>query len=81
MKSEKETLKKTIESLKKKLDKLEYDYEVKLQEFKFLEKERDLLYDKFHQTVYEIHQKTGLDNLLLEKKVTNIQEELEIKDL
>jgi len=36
---------------------------------------------KFNNTVYEIHQKTGLDNLILEKKVGNLKEDLEIKDL
>jgi len=61
--------------------KLEYEYEVKLQQFRYLEREKEILYSSFNQTVYEIHQKTGLENLILEKKVSNLKEDLEIKDL
>ena len=38
------------------------------------------MFDQFQQTVYEIHQKTGLRNLVLEKKLETIQEGLETKD-
>lgn len=78
---QKEALKKTIDDSEQLFRKLEYEYEVKLQQFKYLERERNALYDKFNQTVYEIHQKTGLQNLIYEKKVNNIQEDLEVKDL
>ena len=61
--------------------KLEYEYEVKLQQFRYLEREKEILYSSFNQTVYEIHQKTGIENLILEKKVSNLKEDLEIKDL
>ena len=39
-----------------------------------------MLYDHFYHLVYELHQKTGLRNLLLEKKLETIQESLETKD-
>ena len=35
--------------------KLEYEYEVKLQQFRYLEREKEILYSSFNQTVYEIH--------------------------
>jgi hypothetical protein len=78
---EKQRLKQTIHELELRFRKLEYEYEVKLQQYKYLQRERDLLFDKFHITVYEINQKTGLENLILEKKVQNLKEDLEIKDL
>jgi len=50
----------------------EWEYEVKLQQFAYLENERKLLWDEFHKLVYEMHQKTGLRNLILEKKLETI---------
>ncbi len=59
---------------------IEWQYEVRLQQFQYLEKEKQELFDQFHQNVYELHQKTGLRNLVLEKKLETIQEGLETKD-
>ena len=47
---------------------IEWQYEVRLQQFQYLERERQELFDEFHRLVYEIHQKTGIRNLILEKK-------------
>ena len=57
-----------ILDLEKSNKEIEYQYEVRLQQFQYLEKEKQDLYDEFHRLVYEIHQKTGLRNLILEKK-------------
>jgi len=51
---------------------IEWEYEVKLQQFEYLEKEKKQLYEEFHKVVYDVHQKTGLKNLLLEKKLETI---------
>lgn len=59
---------------------LQNQLEVRLQLYDYLEKERQELFDEFHETVYGIHQKTGLKNIILEKKHENIQEALEVKD-
>ena len=45
-----------------------------------MEREKKELFDNFHTTVYELHQKTGIRNLVLEKKLETIQESLETKD-
>jgi hypothetical protein len=45
-----------------------------------LEREKKDLFDEFHRLVYELHQKTGLRNLILEKKLETINESLETKD-
>lgn len=58
----------------------EWEYEVKLQQFKYLEAEKKQLFDEFHRLVYEFHQKTGLRNLILEKKLETIQESLDAKE-
>lgn len=47
---------------------IEWQYEVRLQQYEYLVKEKQALFDEFHRLVYEIHQKTGLRNLILEKK-------------
>jgi len=59
---------------------MEWEYEVKLQQMQYLEKEKQELYDEFHRLVYELHRKTGLRNLILEKKVETILEANETKD-
>ena len=56
------------------------EYEVKLQQYQYLEAEKKQLFEEFHKIVYELHQKTGLRNLVLEKKLETIQESLETKD-
>ncbi|TNV79359.1 hypothetical protein FGO68_gene12058 [Halteria grandinella] len=59
---------------------IEWQYEVRLQQFQYLEREKEELFHEFDQTVYELQQKTGLRNLVLEKKLETIQEGLETKD-
>ena len=59
---------------------IEWQYEVRLQQFEYLEKEKKELAEEFHRLVYEVHQKTGIRNLILEKKHETIQESLETKD-
>ena len=53
---------------------------MKLQQFQYLKQERQRLFEQFHKIVYEVHQKTGLRNLILEKKIETIHESLETKD-
>ena len=60
---------------------MEYQYEVKMQSYKYKQKERDRLFEIFNNAVYSIHQREGLNNLILEKKISAVSEELEIKNL
>ena len=53
---------------------------MRLQQFEYLEHEKKELFDKFHAIVYDVHRKTGLRNLIMEKKLETIQESLETKD-
>ena len=69
-----------IASTSNQYSKEEWEYEVKLQQFQYLETEKKQLFEEFHKIIYEIHQKTGLRNLVLEKKLETIQESLETKD-
>ena len=64
----------------KKTREMEWQYEVRLQQFQYLKQEKQRLFDEFHRLVYEIHQKTGIRNLILEKKYETIQDSLETKD-
>jgi len=79
--AEKEILKAKIQEREQRFRKLEYEYEVKLQHFKYLEREKNGLFDQFVDSVYKIQQKTGLQNLILEKKISSINEVIEGKDL
>ncbi len=38
------------------------------------------MFNQFHRLIYEIQQKSGLRNLILEKKLEVIQDSLETKD-
>lgn len=42
--------------------------------------ERDELYAKFEQSIYDVQQKTGLKGLILERKLEALSEELEKKE-
>jgi len=53
---------------------------VRLQQYQYIEQEKKQLFEKFHAVVYDVHRKTGLRNLILEKKLETIQESLETKD-
>ncbi len=59
---------------------LNWEFEVLQQRFGIVSKERDELYEKFEATVFDVQQKSGLKNLLLEKKVEQMHAEMEKKD-
>ena len=60
---------------------LEWEYEVFTQKFTQVEKERDELYDRFENSIYSMQQKSGLRNMLLEKRLESLHGELEKKDV
>jgi len=64
----------------KELKTLAWEHEVLQQRYAQVEGERDELYEKFESTIYDVQQKSGLRNLLLEKKMTAVEESLEKKD-
>lgn len=45
-----------------------------------LTEERDLLKTKFEEAILEVQQKTGLKNVLLERKITTLQKEAEKRE-
>ncbi|CAM9572702.1 unnamed protein product [Chrysoparadoxa australica] len=66
--------------VEEKLRALKWEHEVLEQRFSFVKKERDDLYDEFKKAVFEVQQKSGFKNLLLEKKLDALQEEGEKRD-
>jgi len=72
---------KKILELEEEIRKWTWEYEVLLQQSEFIKKERDEVYSKFQDAILEVQQKTGLKNLILEKKLETIQETLEAKDV
>ena len=56
------------------------DHEVITQRFAQVQKERDELYEKFESSIYDVQQKSGFKNLLLERKLTALSEALEQKE-
>ncbi|CAF4923777.1 unnamed protein product [Rotaria sp. Silwood1] len=57
-----------------------WEYEVLLQKFEIIQKERDDLYNKFIKAINEVQQKSSLKNLLLEKKLNTLADSLEKKE-
>ncbi|CAF4365400.1 unnamed protein product, partial [Adineta steineri] len=58
----------------------QWEYEVLLQRFEIIQKERDDLYNKFIKAINEVQQKSSLKNLLLEKKLSTLADSLEKKE-
>eukprot|EP00026_Physarum_polycephalum_P007614 Phypoly_transcript_07678.p1 GENE.Phypoly_transcript_07678~~Phypoly_transcript_07678.p1 ORF type:complete len:511 (+),score=118.03 Phypoly_transcript_07678:41-1573(+) len=69
-----------IKVLEAELKSLKWEHEVLEQKFEQVQKERDDLYNKFVSSIYEVQQKSGLKNMLLEKKLETLSEALESKD-
>merc|ERR1711865_857501 len=59
---------------------LTWEHEVLEQRFHHVEKERNELYEKFEVTIYDVQQKSGFKNILLERKLQTINESLEKKE-
>jgi len=59
---------------------LSWEHEVLEQRFHHVEKERNELFEKFESTIYDVQQKSGFKNILLERKLQAINESLEKKE-
>merc|ERR1719502_1451317 len=59
---------------------LTWEHEVLEQRFHHVERERDELYEKFESTIYDVQQRSGFKNILLERKLHAINESLEKKE-
>ena len=59
---------------------MKWEYEVTLQRFGRLRLERDDLFTKFQDAMYEAQQKASFKGLILEKKLVVAQAELEKKE-
>nr|XP_033798757.1 dynein regulatory complex subunit 4 isoform X2 [Geotrypetes seraphini] len=64
----------------KELKDLKWELEVLEQRFCKVQAERDELYAKFTKAIYEVQQKSGFKNLLLERKLTTLADTLEKKE-
>merc|ERR1711988_1035344 len=60
------------------LNRMEFQHEVLQQQLTTVSAERDELYGKFQHAIYDVQRKSGLKNLILEKKIDSIEEVLEI---
>ncbi len=69
-----------IKTLSLNADRARWEYEVLEQRFAQLEAERDDLYDRFVRTIHDVQQKSGFRNLLLERKLGAVGEQLEKKE-
>lgn len=80
MKEELYKYKDQILDLDKRYREIEWEYEVKYQQYQYLIKEKNDLFEQFHKQIYELHQRTGLKNLILTKQIETIQESIDIKE-
>ncbi|XP_030060491.1 dynein regulatory complex subunit 4 isoform X1 [Microcaecilia unicolor] len=69
-----------LRASEKELKDLKWEHEVLEQRFSKVQAERDELYAKFNKAIFEVQQKTGFKNLLLERKLTSLSETLEKKE-
>jgi len=78
VKEEKTKLRNQIADLEKEYRDIEYEYEIKFQQYQYLKDEHNRLKDNRDDKVYEIFQKAGLQNLILEKELKMLQEKAEV---
>merc|ERR1712007_94440 len=70
-------VKENIRQLETNLHRMEFQHEVLQQQLTTVSAERDELYGKFQHAIYDVQRKSGLKNLILEKKIDAIEEALE----
>lgn len=80
MKSELYKFKDDILDLDKRYREIEWEYEVQFQRYQSLINEKEVLFGSFYKKIYELHQKSGLKNLILSKQIDTIQESIDIKE-
>eukprot|EP00928_Gymnodinium_smaydae_P090018 TRINITY_DN73883_c0_g1_i1.p2 TRINITY_DN73883_c0_g1~~TRINITY_DN73883_c0_g1_i1.p2 ORF type:complete len:487 (+),score=169.74 TRINITY_DN73883_c0_g1_i1:78-1463(+) len=66
-----------IATAESQLKRMEFQHEVMQQQLGTVTKERDELYGKFQHAIYDVQRKSGLKNLILEKKIDAVEEALE----
>lgn len=59
----------------------EYKYEVTFQKVTYLDKEHSHYIDKYKKSLHDVEQESGLKNLILEKKLEILEDNLEIKEV
>ena len=59
----------------------EYKYEVTFQKVAYLDKEHNHYVDKYKNSLHKVEQESGLKNLILEKKLEILEDNLEIKEV
>ena len=70
-----------LKFLEEKYKQSTWEHEVLEQRFAQVQKERDELYEHFVDKIISVQQKTGFKNLILEKKVENLKDNLEKREL
>ena len=72
---------KDYKNLIKQLLDQEYKYEVTFQKVAYLDKEHNHYIDKYKNSLHKVEQESGLKNLILEKKLEILEDNLEIKEV
>jgi hypothetical protein len=80
VKEEKKKLRDMITGLEKIYRDIEYEYEIRFQQYKFLDEESKRVKTNFDEKLQEIYQKAGLNNLILEKEISMLKENIDIRD-
>lgn len=81
IKEEKNKLRNQISDLEKEFRDIEYQYEIKFQQFQYLDDEFQKLNNNYNDKVYDIYQKSGLKNLILEKELKMLGDSIEKSNL
>lgn len=69
--------KEQLVALEEHIKNLSWEHEIQEQKFSKMKEERDELASKLEKTIYNVQQKTGFKNLLLEKKLEAMSQDLE----
>ena len=69
--------KKDVDILEKKLKQRAYEYEVKYQDYQYLIRERDMLKQKFYDSLFTVQQKIGLEVKTIFFKTYHFKKELD----
>lgn len=72
--------KERVEVLEENLKKLNWEHEILLQKYESSKSERDELFESLQDTIYDIQQKSGFKELVLEKSLESVKDELEKKE-